>query len=212
MTKSFLGNAAINAHFSAVSAVIFYSLPKDGSRSRLTAEGATAADILRGVQGGASRVVLRSRHQLLVGVGFGAFVIVVGLLGASAETSRTVAIVDAVGAVVLGGWTVATYLRARVIVTDDGVRIINLVRSVAIPWSRIAGFRIGRHRLLSVVCMVDLTDGRSRHVFAIQRSQIRRPPAQSMEDQMIAFLREQAAAHGAPLRAYAGTRAGPPSS
>jgi hypothetical protein len=149
---------------------------------------------------------------LIVGAGSGAFVIVVGLLGASAEPSTTVAIVVAVGAVVLGGWTVATYLRTRVIVTDSGVRIVNLVRSVEIPWSRIAGFRIGRHRLLSAVCIVDLTDGTSRHAFAIQRSQIRRPPGQSKEDRMIALLNERAAAHGAPIRADAGTRAGPPSS
>ena len=40
--------------------------------------------------------------------------------------------------------------------------------STTIPWERIAGVRIGRHKLLSEVCPVDLADGSSRGAIAIQ--------------------------------------------
>jgi hypothetical protein len=150
------------------------------------------------------RVVLRSWHQTIVGAGFGAFVLVVGVLGASQDTYIVGRIGNGAAAVVLGSWTIWTFVRTKLIVTPEGVRILNLgLRSTSLPWSQITGFRLGRYKRLSAVCMVDLIDGTSRHVFAIQLPRLVRSVPSSKEMRMIGFLNAEAAAHGAPIRAVA---------
>jgi hypothetical protein len=57
---------------------------------------------------------------------------------------------------------------AALYATEDGIRIRNAFSSTAIPWERVCGFRLGSHKLLSEVCLVDLADGSSRYVFGIQ--------------------------------------------
>jgi hypothetical protein len=163
--------------------------------------GRVAAVSLRNVQKD-HRVVLRSRHQLISGVGFGVLVLVLGLLGASQDAYRAGELIDGIGAAVIGTAMITAFLRAKVIATDEGVRIFNLgqLRSATIPWSQITGFRIGRHRLLSAVCLVDLLDGTSRPASAIALPQINRSVSDSKEMKMIELLNDEAAAHGAPLR------------
>jgi hypothetical protein len=148
------------------------------------------------------RVVLRSRHQLISGAGFGVLVLVLGLLGASQDTYRAGELIDGIGAAAIGTAMITTFLRAKVIVTDEGVRIFNLGRwrSITVPWSQTTGFRIGRHRLLSAICIVDLVDGTSRPASAIALPQVNRSVSDSKEMKMIKLLNDEAAAHGAPLR------------
>jgi hypothetical protein len=128
--------------------------------------------------------------------------LVLGLLGASQDTYRVGELGDGIGAVVIGMSMITTFLRAKVIVTDEGIRIFNLGRwrSIPIPWSQITGFRIGRHRLLSAICIVDLIDGTSRPASAIALAQISRSVSDSREMKMIKLLNDEAAAHGAPRR------------
>jgi hypothetical protein len=140
-------------------------------------------------------VVLRSRRQVVSGVGFGVLIIVLGLLGASQDTYPTGALVDGAAALVIGGALIAMFARTAVVVHDGGVEIRNLnpLFTHTIPWSDIVGFRFGRYRMLNAVCIVDLADGSTQHASAIALSGARRTSGLK-EQQMIAFLNEQAAA------------------
>jgi hypothetical protein len=144
--------------------------------------------------------VLRSRSQLVGGVGLGILIFALGLIGASQATYTTGKIVEAVVAAAVGGAVVALALRAAVVVREDGVEIRNPFGTRRIPWSDVVRFRIGRYRLLSAVCIVDLADGSTQHAFAIQLPGASRRTSQSKEMQMIDLLNEQAAAHR-PTRA-----------
>jgi hypothetical protein len=84
-------------------------------------------------------------------------------------------------------------------VRDDGVVIRNPFGTRRIPWSDIVRFRIGRHGLLSAVCIVDLADGSTQHAFAIQLPGASRRTFQSKEMQMIDLLNEQVSAHRGPI-------------
>jgi hypothetical protein len=57
---------------------------------------------------------------------------------------------------------------SAIYVTEEGVRVRNPLSSTTIPWAQIRGFRIGRHKLLGEVCLIDLADGSSQYAFAIQ--------------------------------------------
>src|SRR5438094_85726 len=139
--------------------------------------------------------VLRSRTQLVGGVGFGSLILVLGLVGASQATYTTGKIVEAAVAVAVGGVVVALALRAAVVVRDDGVEIRNPFGTRRIPWNDIVCFRIGRHGLLSAVCILDLADGSTQHAFAIQLPGATRRTSQSKETRMIDLLNEQLSAH-----------------
>jgi hypothetical protein len=148
--------------------------------------------------------VLWSRSQRIIGMGFGFVVVVLGFFAAAQATYTTGKIGEAVVGVGLGGAMVAAFARAAVVVRDDGIVIGNTVGTTEIPWSNIVGFRIGRCRLLSAVCIIDLADGSTRHAFAIQ---LARALSQTREMEMIAFLNEQAAIHRRPISAQRGTGA-----
>jgi hypothetical protein len=139
--------------------------------------------------------VLRSRSQLVGGVGFGVLILALGLVGASQATYTTGRIVEAAVAVAVGGAVVALALRAAVLVRDDGVVIRNPFGTRRIPWNDMVRFRIGRHGLLSAVCIVDLADGSTQHAFAIQLPGASRRTSQTKEMQMIDLLNQQLSAH-----------------
>jgi hypothetical protein len=146
-------------------------------------------------------------HQALGGAGFGVLVLVCGLISASQQTYTVGQIGIGVTVVLLGTWMIWAFLRAKIIVTPEGVQILNLrFGTVSIPWAQITGFRLGHYKRLSAVCMVDLIDGTSRHVFAIQLPQLVGSVSKSKEMTMINFLNAEAAAHGAPIRAPAPPR------
>jgi Bacterial PH domain len=139
--------------------------------------------------------VLRSRSQLVGGVGLGIVFLALGLIGASQATYTTGKIGEAVVAIVVAGAMIALVLRAAVVVREDAVEIRNPFGTRRIPWSDVVRFRIGHYRLLSAVCIVDLRDGSTQHAFAIQLPRASRRTSQSKEMQMISFLNEQASAH-----------------
>jgi hypothetical protein len=55
-------------------------------------------------------------------------------------------------------------------VTSGGVRVRNLITAFELSWSEIREFRIGRHKIPPTVCVIDLEDGSSRYVAAVQLS------------------------------------------
>lgn len=114
-----------------------------------------------------SRKTYRSRSQALV---IGAFLaLVLGLaLPRIVQDPRA-------GTIVLGGAIVGVMLvgggravLAVLKVTSQGVMIRNPFRTTRIAWTEIAGFELGRYRLLGCVCTVRQHDGTVTPVFAIE--------------------------------------------
>ena len=58
--------------------------------------------------------------------------------------------------------------RSAAIIRSDALLIRNPVRTICLPWSMIAGFRIGRHGLWPRVCIVSCNDGSEVAIWAIQ--------------------------------------------
>lgn len=112
--------------------------------------------------------VWRSKSQVWAGVGFGVFVILVGLTQVGRPVSKGGGPVITIVAAVIGLVMVALFLRVALITEADGIRIRNPLRSGFYSWDQIDSFRIGRHGLFSKTCVVDLIDGGSTYAFAIQ--------------------------------------------
>lgn len=141
-----------------------------------------------------NRQVVRSRSQLLTGVGFGVLVTALGLLGAAQAKAGAASVVEAVLAVVIGGALVGAAARAALFVDEAGITIRNpFGRTESIPWAEISLFRIGRFKLLGAVCLVETSDRSIRHVFAIQIPHAARHPAESREAKMVASLNDELA-------------------
>ena len=57
---------------------------------------------------------------------------------------------------------------AVLIVDDRGVTVRNPFRTVSVAWNEIAGFELGRFKILGCVCLVRRLDGTLFPAFAIQ--------------------------------------------
>jgi hypothetical protein len=99
------------------------------------------------------------------------------------------------------GWMAWAALRPVLIADASGVMVRNLYGNQHLSWGEIAGFRIGRYKLLGAVCLIDLRDGSSRHAFAIQVPNIARGHSETRESRMVADLNTR-------LARLAGTVAG----
>jgi Bacterial PH domain len=138
----------------------------------------------------------RSPGQFYALIGFGLLATMFGLIGAAQVAYTTGKVIEAATAVMVGGGIVATAARAALFAGDDGVTIRNpLGRTKHIPWSEVAGFSIGKYKLLGAVCLVELRDGSSVHASAIQIPHASRNPANSREGKMIEELNRLLAAH-----------------
>lgn len=130
------------------------------------------------------------------GIAFGAFIAFVGVgqLGRAASNGGGAG--AAVGLIAIGAASAALFARVALVTDTEGVRIRNLVHTLTIPWDRIERFRIGRYKMLSAVCIIDLADGESVHAFAIQVPRIRRR-AESKEQQQVDRLNKLLVSHRA---------------
>jgi hypothetical protein len=88
-------------------------------------------------------------------------------------------------AVVCMSWVA---FRPVLIADASGVRVHNLISTRHLSWSEISGFRIGPHKLLSAVCLIDLKNGSSIYAFAVQVPNIARGRAETRESRMVAEL------------------------
>lgn len=129
----------------------------------------------------------RTKSQLVTGVGFGAFVALLGLTQVDRPTAKGGGIVVTALMLVVGTCMAAVFARVALVASDEGVRIRNPLSTAVIAWGDVARFRIGRHGLLSAVCMVDLADGSSRDAFGIP---VPRSTRGSKEQRMIDLLNE----------------------
>jgi hypothetical protein len=73
-------------------------------------------------------------------------------------------------------------------VTATGIRVRNFVTAFDLPWTEIRSIRIGRHKLLPLSCLVDLNDGTSRYVAALQLSNWSAGKPNAPERQLVARL------------------------
>jgi hypothetical protein len=61
---------------------------------------------------------------------------------------------------VLAWFIVFRWARAGVFVVQDGVRILNPLKTIAVAWQDIRCFRVGAHGIWSKIGIVELSDGR----------------------------------------------------
>jgi Bacterial PH domain len=138
---------------------------------------------------GPGTTLFRSRSQVYALIGFGLLIVLLGLLGAAQDTATSARVGDGAAALILGLACVAVAIRAALLAGDDGITIRNpFGRTLRIPWTEIAGFTIGRYKLLGAVCLVELHDGSTVHAWAIQIPRASRKPAASREAMMIEEL------------------------
>jgi Bacterial PH domain len=83
-------------------------------------------------------------------------------------------------------WWVA--LRPVVVMGASGIVIRNLFSTRRLGWQEIARFRIGRWKLLSAVCVIELKDGTSTHAYAIQVPNVSRGRPVTRESRIIDAL------------------------
>lgn len=135
------------------------------------------------------RVRFRSRGQFYALLACAPLFTALGLIGATQASYTAGKIVEAFVAVILGGVLVFVAVRAALLVGDEGITIRNpLGRTVHISWTEIAGFKIGRYKLLGRVCLVELRDGSTVHAWAIQVPNASRNSAATREAKMIEEL------------------------
>lgn len=163
-----------------------------GRRQSLVKEE-VSADNLRVARSQRYPVVLRSKSQLWVGIAFGVAVMIFGLMGAAQAGYLVGEIAEAAVAIACGAVMIGSFARAALVVHESGIEIRNpFGRATSIPWNDIAGFRIGRYRLLRAVCLVELVDGSLQHASALQiPNYYARRPADAREARTIAFLNEE---------------------
>ena len=70
--------------------------------------------------------------------------------------------------VLLALFTVLRLARAGVFVEEDGVKVLNPLNTVRIPWEEIAGFSLKRSGGFAAVGFVDLVDGGRVQAWGIQ--------------------------------------------
>lgn len=83
---------------------------------------------------------------------------------------------------------------AAVVIGPDELVVRNVFRTVTVPWSDVSGFTLGRYQLLSMVCLVHLTDGTTLHASGIQGTGLGGNQAHGLVQRLNAFL----AARGTP--------------
>lgn len=83
-------------------------------------------------------------------------------------TSRQARLGAALAAILMGYFTVFRLARARVCVLRDGVKVVNPLRTVFVPWHRISRFSLRTWGLFyTPIGHVDLKDGSSVHILGI---------------------------------------------
>jgi hypothetical protein len=105
----------------------------------------------------------KSKSLQTAGICLGGFSVILG--GAAAGGGSAIG-----GAVLIicGLAGAASFLRVRVIARRHEIEIRNPLSTVTIRWDDIAQFKMGRHGLLSAVCVVERLDGPASYSFAIQ--------------------------------------------
>jgi hypothetical protein len=91
-----------------------------------------------------------------------------------------------VGAALLGCWPVLRISRCGVYVEDDGIRVINPIRTVRLTWSEIACFELRAYG----ACLIKRVRGTSIGIYGIQQTawDARRGKKDTDEAKMIAEL------------------------
>jgi len=133
----------------------------------------------------------RSKEQVVVIVAFAVAVLIVGIATAHQAASGAQEIVQILATVLVAAAAAVLPLRSGLSISEGGVVIRNLFSTRVVPWSEIAGFRIGRYKLLGAVCLVDLKEGSSEHAWAIQIPNRASRSNETKEQRMIAQLNER---------------------
>ena len=133
--------------------------------------------------------VIRSPGQLWTAWGFGGFMILLGASQASRGQPGTLVLL-----VVLGLAFIALFAwRTGLWITPLGIRVRNPFESYELRWDQISGFRIGRHGRFRASCLVDLADGSTRYVFAVQVMNRSLGNPKAPEHRIVAELNDQLA-------------------
>jgi len=82
-------------------------------------------------------------------------------------------------------WLAWAGLRIVVIADKSGVAIRNRFSTRKLSWHDIAGFRLGRYKLLNDVCVVDLKDGSSTPALAIAVPKINQGQEVTSQSRMV---------------------------
>jgi hypothetical protein len=139
-----------------------------------------------------SRRVIRSREQA---IGIAVVGVVGSILGLAEALSRPeVGAPRTVASVIIaaawGAFCILRAARAGAYVTQEGVRILNPLRTRFIPWNRIEGFSLRRWGLAPLMGHVDLKDGTSLHIFGIEAPNALTRPRNQSAQRLIAELNE----------------------
>jgi hypothetical protein len=86
----------------------------------------------------------------------------------------------------------------KVHVETDGVRIVNMTRTVFVRWEEIGKFSVGRHGLLPKVGIAELRDGRQIGMWAIQGPNPVTRPNNRNAEHLIDGLNAELARHTSP--------------
>lgn len=142
----------------------------------------------------------RSRTQAWSLVAAGVFFALLYAAQASrasvAPDTGTKAVFVALG-VILCGICIWVGTRPVLIADAAGVTVRNLLSTHRYAWSQIRAFRIGRHKRLGAVAIIDLLDGSSVPAFAIQVPNIALGGPIARESRMIVALNARLATTGA---------------
>jgi hypothetical protein len=101
------------------------------------------------------------------------------------------------------GWIA---FRPVLITESTGIVVRNIFSTTHLSWGEIAGFRIGRYKLMGAVCLIEMRDGSSTYAFAIQVPNIARGRPETRESRMVDELNAQLAQSTGPVENLPATR------
>ncbi len=88
------------------------------------------------------------------------------------ETSKTNVVVYAVITMVIGTLLGARAALGAIIAFPEGIRVVNLFKTLQFPWGDIELFDIGQSGLLPQVCRIHTKDGKMSRAFGIQEMNV----------------------------------------
>ena len=89
----------------------------------------------------------------------------------------------------LSAFCIARLARAGVFTSEEGIRILNPLRTVTVPWKRVRRFTLNRHRGFPGMGFVELLDGEPIEIWGIQ-ARSRNPSAQAHAQSVVDALNE----------------------
>lgn len=135
--------------------------------------------------------VYRSQAQIIGGLLIGLFGTLLGV-GLLLEAQRPRGVILAVAYLIAVIVICGRLANARLVVSENGVRISNVFSNTELQWGEIERFEIGRWQLFPYVCLVRLKSGEVKHAFAIQeRTNFPDGSGERMAEQMNAELRQR---------------------